>query len=666
MKRRAYLPILVGVLLVFLAIVLAACGEATAPPTEELTAPPEPTATEAPTQAPTGAPDESGAATYAVDLIAAWVESGAPETEAFDYEGVDGDTYQATFEADILPLFMQNNAWFEGAQACAGCHFAASENSYHQLNMTTYEGIRTGADSLESPPGVSILGESAPSAGDFDWDHSKLRERLRNNRMPPGWEFDITEENRNGPCVEVSAEGVTVKLGEYGCDLNAVGVLGAWVEAGAPNGEFSYGDATLTFERDVLPFFTGNSMWFDGSQACSGCHFAASESSAHQMDLSSYAGILAGADTLEAPPGVSILGESEPGKGDFNWSASKLRARLRNNRMAPGWEFDITEGNRNGPLVLHGVRVEAEGSAATFGTGECEVKAVDLIAAWVVGGAPDGSFDFTAEDGSACEGDFKADILPLFTTNNAWFEGSQACAGCHFAASENSYHQLNMTTHEGILTGADSLESPPGVSILGQAELGVGDFDWDHSKLRERLRNNRMPPGWEFDITEANRNGPCLEVGTEGVMAKLGEYGCELNAVGLIGAWVEAGAPDGDFAYADATLTFERDVLPFFTGNSMWFDGSQACSGCHFAASESSAHQMDLSSYAGILAGADTLEAPPGVSILGESEPGAGDFDWSASKLRARLRNNRMAPGWFFDITEGNRNGPMVLAGKKK
>ncbi|HLA08911.1 MAG TPA: hypothetical protein VJ022_15825, partial [Anaerolineales bacterium] len=98
----------------------------------------------------------------------------------------------------------------------------------------------------------------------------------------------------------------------------------------------------------------------------------------------------------------------------------------------------------------------------------------------------------------------------------------------------------------------------------------------------------------------------------------------------------------------------------------MWFEGSQACSGCHFAASENSYHQLNLSSYEGIMTGADSLEEPPGVSILGESEPGKGDFDWSASKLRARLRNNRMAPGWVFDITEGNRNGPLILAGKKK
>lgn len=73
-----------------------------------------------------------------------------------------------------------------------------------------------------------------------------------------------------------------------------------------------------------------------------------------------------------------------------------------------------------------------------------------------------------------------------------------------------------------------------------------------------------------------------------------------------------------------------------------------------------------MGNYADILAGADAIEESPGVSILGESDPGAGDFDWKHSKLRARLRNNRMATGFPFDITEENRDGPVVLAGKKK
>ncbi|MFZ1396817.1 MAG: c-type cytochrome, partial [Candidatus Promineifilaceae bacterium] len=48
--------------------------------------------------------------------------------------------------------------------------------------------------------------------------------------------------------------------------------------------------------------------------------------------------------------------------------------------------------------------------------------------------------------------------------------------------------------------------SPPGVAI-------VLPGDWDNSKLRSRLRNNRMPPGWEFDIEETNRDGPLIAAG---------------------------------------------------------------------------------------------------------------------------------------------------------
>ncbi len=304
-----------------------------------------------------------------------------------------------------------------------------------------------------------------------------------------------------------------------------------------------------------------------------------------------------------------------------------------------------------------------------IGGGECAVKAVDLIAAWVTAGAPDGNFDFAADDSSACQGVFADDIQPLFSENNVWFEGSQACTGCHFGNTENSYHEMSLASHEGVLLGGDVLSAPPGVSILGESAIGAGDFSWDASKLRERLRNNRMPPGWEFDITETNRDGPCLDITADGVSLVRDDagaitYGCDMSAVGLIGAWVSAGAPETEpFDYGDQSLTFARDVQPFFTQPDMWFAGSQACTGCHFGNSENSYHEMDLSSYQGILLGGDVLSSPPGVPILGQSEVGAADYDWDHSKLRARLRNNRMAPGIEFDITEENRDGPIILAG---
>ena len=624
---------------------------------------------------------ELGAAAKAVDLIAAWVEDGASETEAFEYEGVDGNAYQATYEIDILPLFTESGVWFEGSQACTGCHFANTETSYHEMDLTSHEGIMKGGDVLSEPPGVPILGQSEVGASDYDFGHSKLRARLRNNRMPPGWPFDITETNRDGPCVTVSNDGVEVQTDsdgkiEYGCDLSAVGLIEAWVDAGALETDtFEYGGATLTFATGVQPFFNEADMWFDGSQACTGCHFANSENSYHEMDLSTYEGIMKGGDVLSEPPGVPILGQSEIGATDYDFAHSKLRERLRNNRMAPGIAFDITEENRDGSLVLHGQRVELEEEEAgeLFGTGECEVNTLLLIEAWVDAGAPESEvFDFSDEYGATCSGSFEADVLPLFTENNAWFQGSQACTGCHFANTETSYHEMDLSTYEGIMKGGDVLSEPPGVPLLGQSEVGASDYDFAHSKLRARLRNNRMPPGWVFDITETNRDGACVTVSDDGVEIQKDsdgkiEYGCDLNAVGLIEAWVEAGAPETDtFEYGGGSLSFATAVQPFFTEADMWDDGSQACTGCHFDNSENSYHEMDLSTYAGIMKGGDVLSEPPGVPILGQSEVGATNYDFAHSKLRERLRNNRMPPGIPFDITEGNRNDPIILAGIKQ
>ena len=388
----------------------------------------------------------AGGAIKAVDLMGAWVEAGAPEMDAFDYTGYDGNTHQGTFEGDVLPLFTTNGLWFEGAQACSGCHFANSEASYHEMDLTSYAGIMAGGDVLSEPPGVPILGQSEMGATDFDWAHSKLRARLRNNRMPPGWEFDITEENRDGPTLDVN-----------GTEVRAVPLLEAWVEAGAPETD-AFGDFSATFEANILPLFTTNGLWFEGAQACTGCHFANSEASYHEMDLSSYEGIMLGGDVLSDPPGVPLLGNSEVGATDYDWAHSKLRERVRNNRMPPGWEFDITEENRDGPWVLHGEAIddieaamaqgammdmsmvtgqtptsvtttttttvsEPDGRTTTTTTtttsyfgdvstagssemaGVCGINAVDLIGAWVEAGAPEmDAFDYLSVDGNDCSG----------------------------------------------------------------------------------------------------------------------------------------------------------------------------------------------------------------------------------------------------------------------
>ena len=53
---------------------------------------------------------------------------------------------------------------------------------------------------------------------------------------------------------------------------------------------------TGTFDDDILPLFTEADVWFEGSEACTDCHYDNSEDSRHEMDLSSYAGIMLGGD----------------------------------------------------------------------------------------------------------------------------------------------------------------------------------------------------------------------------------------------------------------------------------------------------------------------------------------------------------------------------------
>ncbi len=309
------------------------------------------------------ATQQTAGAVKAVDLIGAWVSGGTPKTEPFEYKGIDGEDYNGTFVVDILPLFTSRDVWFKGARSCASCHFDNTENSYHEMDLTSYEGIMKGGDVLSHPPGVPLFGQDNHASKAYDWGHSKMRARLRNNRMPPDWPEDLTEVNRAGPCMAISngVAEVTKKGDElsYGCELTAMGLLEAWVDSGASkSSEFGFGGKKVSFEKSVLPLFTNHGAWFKGSQSCASCHFNNSENSYHEMDLTSYAGIIQGGDVLSKPPGVPLLGQKKIGAKDFNWKKSKLRARLRNNRMPPGVVFDITEENRDGSLVFRGKRVQ--------------------------------------------------------------------------------------------------------------------------------------------------------------------------------------------------------------------------------------------------------------------------------------------------------------------
>lgn len=137
---------------------------------------------------------------------------------------------------------------------------------------------------------------------------------------------------------------------------------------------------------------------------------------------------------------------------------------------------------------------------------------------------------------------------------------------------------------------------------------------------------------------------------------------CQVTAVDLLGAWVSADYPQTEaFPFSDlkgtaCEATFAEDVLPLFVESSLWYPGSLSCASCHNADLSAAAAQLDLSSYAGILAG--SRRAAPdasGADILGGG-------DWAASLLYDSLYVRKFMPlGRPADVPA---EGPTIFAGR--
>lgn len=101
--------------------------------------------------------------------------------------------------------------------------------------------------------------------------------------------------------------------------------------------------------------------------------------------------------------------------------------------------------------------------------GKCEVKAMDLLGAWVDAGAPESdAFPFADINGNPCEGNFSADVWPLLNENNLWFPASLSCTSCHNTAFKPNTGGLDLTSYVGILAGSkrESAEVTKGTDIL--------------------------------------------------------------------------------------------------------------------------------------------------------------------------------------------------------
>jgi hypothetical protein len=138
---------------------------------------------------------------------------------------------------------------------------------------------------------------------------------------------------------------------------------------------------------------------------------------------------------------------------------------------------------------------------------------------------------------------------------------------------------------------------------------------------------------------------------------------CQISAVDLLGAWVAAGYPENDpFDFVDingksCSGTYEEDITQLFQEGNIWYTTAPACITCHNSAIESAQANLDLSSYAGILAGSRRTDGQAqGNDILG------GGF-WEESKLYEQLFVLKLMPQGR--PPESPAEGPVVFAGSE-
>lgn len=195
---------------------------------------------------------------------------------------------------------------------------------------------------------------------------------------------------------------------------------------------------------------------FGPGPACVVCHASNNPATSYRgLDLSTCDGMKVGSTEAPARP---IFEAGKDPKREI------LGRRLRNNRMPLGVQFDVPTDS---PPIL-------------------------AIKEWISNGA-------NKDD------HFQKNILPLFNTANVFGENTPACSECHMSNQEPpSFHELDLTSYEGIMLGADSVakgvDHATKVIIPGKPEM---------SGVFQHLAEDRMPPG--IDPTE-DRDHPNTQI----------------------------------------------------------------------------------------------------------------------------------------------------------
>jgi mono/diheme cytochrome c family protein len=151
------------------------------------------------------------------------------------------------------------------------------------------------------------------------------------------------------------------------------------------------------------------------------------------------------------------------------------------------------------PAPLLGAPSEAET--------KCMATARTLLSTWVNSGFHEiDPFQFTDINGNACQATF-ADLKPLFSEANLWYNGALACIQCHHADISTASANMDLSSYMGILAGAKRT-SP---STKGEDILGGGN--WDQSILNDMLFiAQKMPFGRPPGAVAPD--GPTIQAGT--------------------------------------------------------------------------------------------------------------------------------------------------------
>jgi hypothetical protein len=154
---------------------------------------------------------------------------------------------------------------------------------------------------------------------------------------------------------------------------------------------------------------------------------------------------------------------------------------------------------------------------------------------------------------------------------------------------------------------------------------------------------------------------PVNFTGPEKVIQPDAHAPCSVTGRELLSTWVNSGSSeDQPFMVMDiggniCQVTF-ADVMPLFTQPGLWYKGALACDACHNSDISIAAANLDLSSYAGILAGGK--RTPPD----GKGEDILGGGNWDASLLNQMLFVNQLMP-FGHPVGSAAPDGPILHAG---